>query len=276
MKMKFTFLILLTLTFSFLETLPLKASESKAWESYLQSGYDGKGLPDFSYAGYHYGEAEIPESKGEVFKVEDFGAKANDEGDDREAIQKAIDAASKNGGTVLFGKGRYLIKNRSENDKQPNLRITSSNVILKGSGSEEGGTELFFPDLLQAPSPEKMWKTPWRLTIGRDFDQVPQLEAEKELPSIKIAEAASQGAFSMTVTDSALFKEGDVVQLCYSSGDYTIQNALLKGGPWHKEWTFPLSFRELHRIQKIKGKILTFDSPLHINMNPEWTVQKTD
>ena len=35
-------------------------------------------LPDFSYAGYHFGESQIPEVNGKVINATDFGVKRKD------------------------------------------------------------------------------------------------------------------------------------------------------------------------------------------------------
>ena len=44
-------------------------------------------LTDYSYAGYEHGEKTIPDVQGPVFKVTDYGAKANDAILDVDAIR---------------------------------------------------------------------------------------------------------------------------------------------------------------------------------------------
>ncbi len=46
-------------------------------------------LPDFSYAGYHWGEKQLPELK-PTMHVSDFGAIPDDEKDDTEALEKGV------------------------------------------------------------------------------------------------------------------------------------------------------------------------------------------
>jgi polygalacturonase len=113
-------------------------------------------LPDFSYAGYHCGEKEIPTiTDYKVFDVTAFGAIPNDTLSDKVAIQKAIDAANQNGsGIVFFPKGRFLV---NEKDDLPNSIVSkSSNIIFRGSGSGENGTELFMGNTLQPGDPTKI------------------------------------------------------------------------------------------------------------------------
>ncbi|MCG8388214.1 MAG: glycoside hydrolase family 55 protein, partial [Cytophagales bacterium] len=96
-------------------------------------------LVDYSYAGYDFGESELPTGYDlPVFNVEDFGAVANDDISDQEAIEKAIDRAEMKGGVVLFGAGKYIVNDTKGNKN--GILIKSSNVILKGTGSGENGT----------------------------------------------------------------------------------------------------------------------------------------
>ncbi len=95
-------------------------------------------LPDFSYAGYEYGQAEIPHVSA-VIDVADYGAVPNDNRDDSAALIAAIAAASEHEGPVRvqLGKGRYQLTEI--------LWITSSDIVLAGMGMGEGGTEIYMP-----------------------------------------------------------------------------------------------------------------------------------
>jgi polygalacturonase len=59
-------------------------------------------LPDFSYSGYHHGEKAIPEIKGPVFNVVDYGAVPNNGKNASAAIQAAVDACEAAGVCVVF------------------------------------------------------------------------------------------------------------------------------------------------------------------------------
>lgn len=95
------------LAFPFLlMALPMKAQKTAPlWVDFVKAKQAGKtpALPDFSYAGYHWSERNLPAPEGKkIFKVDDYGAIPNDEKYDDEAIQKAVDAAAANPEGGLF------------------------------------------------------------------------------------------------------------------------------------------------------------------------------
>ena len=57
-----------------------------------------------------FSEVEPPEPTGKIFNITDYGAIPNDDKEDRNAIQAAVDAASANGGgIVFFPPGKFLM-----------------------------------------------------------------------------------------------------------------------------------------------------------------------
>ncbi len=99
-------------------------------------------LPDFSYAGYQYGEKEIPVIKTNIYNVQKYGVSSNSTADQTAAIQALIDKVGKSGGGVVyFPKGKYYLNLDSVHHQS--LKINYSNVILRGEGSGEDGTVLF-------------------------------------------------------------------------------------------------------------------------------------
>ncbi|WP_407426712.1 DUF6298 domain-containing protein [Arcticibacter sp.] len=94
----------------------------------------GNRIPDFSYAGYKAGASGIPDANIKVVVPVKNG-------DATDRIQSAIDyvsslQADKNGirGAVLLEKGTYEVHG--------SLKISTSGVVLRGSGMQEDGTVL--------------------------------------------------------------------------------------------------------------------------------------
>jgi hypothetical protein len=89
-------------------------------------GPDGIVYPNWTKCGVQGG---IPEVK-VVATIEDFGAEADDDTDDSEALTKACRAAGKmGGGAVLLGEGVYYL------DRPVTVR--HNNVVIRGKGSQK-------------------------------------------------------------------------------------------------------------------------------------------
>ncbi|MFZ4671696.1 MAG: hypothetical protein ACOYLT_06760 [Flavobacterium sp.] len=101
--------------------------------------YSQNFLPDFSYAGYHFGNASLPEIKEKVILANDFGVKANDNLDDSKALLKAFKAAHEVAGNVVLQlpAGKIILSDI--------LYVERSNFVLRGAGSGKEGTEIFCP-----------------------------------------------------------------------------------------------------------------------------------
>lgn len=96
-------------------------------------------LPDFSYAGYRFGNTSLPEVKEKIISATDFGVKANDDLDDSKALQKALKAAHEVSGNVvlLLPAGKIILSDI--------LYIERSDFVLRGAGSGAQGTEIYCP-----------------------------------------------------------------------------------------------------------------------------------
>lgn len=226
------------------------------WQDFITAKAQGKTpiLPDFSYAGYHFSEKEIPSLSGKkVFNVLDFGAKANDNLYDDDAIQKTIDAAEKNagGGVVFFPTGKFLLAKDHDSTKQ--IRISKSNIILKGSGSGLGGTEIY---------QDKM-----RIN-GRQILFKPAGNAQNRLTAI--TKNAERESFWVEVENTAGLKIGMDVVLKHRSEEFTRQYfSPLELKP---QWTRlfgkdgGMLINEIHTIEKIEGNRVKFKNPIHFDL----------
>jgi len=107
-------------------------------------------LPDFSYAGYQWGERALPDYPATI-SVSDFGAFPNDGKDDSDAILKAVAAANQQTGiaVVRFPPGKFILKKF--------LFIDRGNFVLQGAGSGVDGTTLYLPlPMKNMPLPDEM------------------------------------------------------------------------------------------------------------------------
>jgi hypothetical protein len=122
------------------------AVQAQPWRSALypadwKPGFtDGQGrfLHDFSYAGYHRGEIEIPRREGEVIDVTaaPYSADPTGKTDATAAIQAALDAAAaKGGGIVFLPAGTYSIT--PPEGKDVALRVEGDNLVLRGAGVDK-------------------------------------------------------------------------------------------------------------------------------------------
>ncbi len=93
-------------------------------------GPDGIVYPNWTRCGVQGGIPVV----GVVAQVEDFGARADDDLDDSQALQKACDTAGRTGGAVLVGEGTYYL------DRPVTVR--HDNVVIRGKGMSQ--TRLIF------------------------------------------------------------------------------------------------------------------------------------
>ena len=263
-------------------------------------------LPDFSYSGYHNGEIGLPNAYGKVYNAEDFGVIPNDKLDDTKALIKAIDSISKFGGrvTLQLPKGRIILSDI--------IYITRSNFVLKGKGTGENGTELYFPrPLMYVPNPESLQElreyllefnkrqkekknninlpfSQYAWSGGYIWTKVPDVRVKPylqkyEKPYNVFAEVSQgkRGQFSFKASNIKNLKVGDVVELQLFNKDGKDAEIILdlyktdvkKIGGHH--WNFPdlPLVKQQVRIVKVKGKTITINAPLTIDIKPSYKAQ---
>ncbi|MDQ8179943.1 DUF4955 domain-containing protein [Pelagicoccus sp. SDUM812005] len=243
--------------------------ESALWREFVEASERGGSatLPDYSYAGYDFMDSPIPAGPARVFKVEEFGAKADDGVSDRDAVQAALDAASKKGGVVLFQRGRYLL-NTLDGEEAP-LRLSQGNVVMRGAGSGEEGTHLVFERHLEPEFPDRMYSTPFMLHVE------PTNTQERFLS--KVVGKSERGSFELTVQDPSPFAAGDWITLRLR--DPKAVPAFFGDRPIRPEWKRLVSdgigVSERHQIVSVNGNTLRLRAPLQVTVDPQfgWSVQ---
>jgi len=263
-------------------------------------------LPDFSYAGYGFGLKDIPVSSGKIFDVTDYGAAADDGIDDSAAVLKALEAAHNyNKSAIIYiPKGRFILSEI--------LNINRGDIVLRGAGRGNGGTELHFSrplrmigddgkldelrkyivDLNKRQRDKKTnldvffseysW-TGGLIWVGKkDSRPAPYLEEfdKVEAPSAT-ALSGTRGMLTLTIDEPAALKSGQWIDLRWynrSGENAPIIKALygdadVKVGSHH--WTFenrPLVSQKT-KILSIDGQQITIATPLLHNISSELPAQ---
>lgn len=244
--------------------------DTTLWDNYVNARMTGTEpiLPDFSFVGYDHGDSSIPDVDYPVFNVSDYGAVANDTLSDRFALEATIAAAEANGsGVIFFPPGRFLVNEDSGSVAQ--IRISKGNIVLRGSGSGENGTELFMKYHLEATDPNKLWSTPYLFLLKSESTSDPTIS--------EITHDARRETFKLIVASSAGLKVGDRIILFSddknASADFIAPYSSESG--WTK-FDSGVEIKEYHQIKEIQGNTLILHEPIHVNVKSQyqWKVKK--
>ncbi len=265
---------------------------------------DASYLPDFSYAGYHFGEKAIPQMNENIILATDYGVIADDGLDDSKALLKALEATRTMKGKVVLQlpKGKLILSDI--------LYLERSNFVLRGAGSGEEGTEVYCPRpmmYLEDPAVlaelreyliqfDKRQREPqnnidlpfsqYAWSGGMIWTQVPGERVKSylgkyDVPETVVAKITSgqRGEHTLHASSIDRLQVGDVVQLQLfnktGSVDSKIVNDLYKGaevkiGSHHWEFpTLPMVRQEVLITNISKNKI-TIKTPLTISILPEY------
>ena len=260
-------------------------------------------LPDFSYAGYHFGTSNIPEIKEKIISAADYGVIANDDIDDSKALLKAFKAANEVQGNVVLQlpAGKIILSDI--------LYIERSNFVLRGAGSGKEGTEIFCPrPLIYMKNQESLAELREYLTTtdkrqvekennidlpfsqfawsgGFIWTQVPKQRVKYYLdkydtPQNILAKVVQgkRGENVFYVSDNKGLKVGDVVELEMFNKDgekgeiieALYKNSKVKIGSSH--WKLPSLplVRQQVEIEAISKNKVTIKSPLLIDVKPNY------
>ncbi|MDP6039485.1 MAG: DUF4955 domain-containing protein, partial [Candidatus Latescibacteria bacterium] len=243
---------------------------SRTWGQFTQAKQLGTEpiLPDFSYSGYHYFAKPIPDVQSDVFDVTTYGAIPNDNLSDQTGIQRAIDDAERNGGgIVFFPPGEFLVNTSTDNNQV--IYIRNSNVILRGSGSRQGGTIIRQVNLMPPTNPDQLWTSPYMFIFQPLNPRDPVLT--------RITENATRETFWITVEDASALTIGQWITL-YMSNISAVEEFLdpYPAEPiWTTMYTNGIQVREKHSIAEIQGNRIRLNEPLHTHINRlySWTVR---
>lgn len=253
------------------ETVTYPAHTSVLWKEFVENKEEGREsrIADFSYAGYRFGEEGVPDVNYPIFKVTDYGAIPDDGKSDREAFQKAIEAAQKNGkGIIYFPKGRFHL--RPADAPNASIIISGNNLILKGAGSGKEGTELYM-EYPNTPATEgALWSCP--ALIAMRYVHKGSTVADRELTSV--TGDAIRGSYTVEVASTSGLYMGKRVFLNLKNNDPSLIADELSPYSIESEWTNLLNngvqVTEYHEIARIEGNRLTFKEPILHKVESKW------
>lgn len=259
-------IIVLSLTLM-LSTLIQAQTESSLWIEFADKKESNKlgeaTLSDYSYAGYHFSEKEIPDvSDWTRFDVTTYGATPDDSIFDDDGIRAAIHAAieSNQPAVVYFPAGKFLVANSANADKP--FIINANNIVLKGAGSGEGGTEIYTDQTYLNPSGSPIY--PWRFHFKADL-------ADIDEAITTINHRINRGDFTVEVADASELRVGQVVNL-YHGGKENLE-ANMPGLSYKPEWVRIINngirTYEKHIIEAINGNKITFKNPVQYTMTAD-------
>ncbi|AWW29512.1 hypothetical protein DN752_04855 [Echinicola strongylocentroti] len=216
-------------------------------------------LPDFSYAGYGFGQKNLPTKIDlPIYHVGDYGAIPDDGKSDFKEIQKAIDAAEITGGIVKFQKGRYLVNEQQGNEE--GLVVEAGNIILRGAGNGSNGTLLFMRWELEPRDPKKIYSTPAMIQFKGSSEQVSLGGLEEDV---------REGDFDIVLKNTSALKSGDFILL--SAVGTFLNEGLMEGKESRPIWS-RLNERgaavdEMHQVKDVKGNVVSLHAPVTMAMD---------
>jgi hypothetical protein len=260
-------------------------------------------LPDFSYAGYHFGNIKIPVIKEKIILASDYGVIANDNLDDSKALLKAFKAANEVQGSVVLQlpAGRIILSDI--------LYIERSNFVLRGTGSGNRGTEIFCPrPMMYLKNQDSLAELREYLTTtgkrqvekennidlpfsqyawsgGMIWTQIPNQRVKSymekyDIPPTILAKViqGKRGESTFTVSDINELKVGDVVELDLFNKDgekgdiieALYKNSKIKVGYSHWKQPSLALVRQQVEIASISKNKVTIKTPLLIDVKPNY------
>jgi hypothetical protein len=271
----------LTLGFGMASVGWSEGKESAHWKSF-QSAIDrspAEILTDYSYAGYEHGEKWIPDVQGPVFKVTDYGAKADDAVSDEDAIRKAVATAEKTGGgVVLFPAGKFLIW--ADRNKADVIRISKSGVVIRGAGCGKGGTVIRAIHSGYRTGPYAVPKGTKDADGKDDWSKIPYFFMFEATEGVKkeggksaaVIGAVKRGSFAVPIKSTEGFKSGDWVVL--KAGTPKLDAELMCGLQPDPTWTRIIkdgsSISELHQVKEIQEESLILKEPVLVNLGADF------
>ncbi|WP_405607719.1 glycosyl hydrolase family 28-related protein [Streptomyces sp. NBC_00076] len=269
------------------------------WREFTHTPYTHPQIPYIGRAGYRGGAVLFPR-RPRRFDVRAFGARPDGTTDSAPAINRAIAAAGRaGGGTVSIPSGTFRIDDI--------VRVGHSNVVLRGAGS--GRTTLYatrnLTELIGVYgsryggdksswswaggliwlAPEARWNSLTAAIRAKawPFEGWTGNRRDEWRPLTGVA-PARQGSWTVTVTDPAALRPGALVLLRLADDQgHTLLEHMAGGGPGPEAYfwddktklTSYVPYEWPVRITGVRGRKVTLERPLPLDVRPEWNPQLT-
>jgi Pectate lyase superfamily protein len=218
-------------------------------------------LPDYSYVGYHNGEAALPNPAVTV-SVRNFGALGDGKHDDTQAFLDAI--AKTASGVIRVPAGTYIITKR--------IAITKSHIVLRGDGPTQ--TILEFPKSLaevDGKNPATLG-SPTPYSYGDTFLTISGNDPTSG--SAKVTAGAKRGSKALTLSSTSGFSVGQWVSLFETDVSNTLAKRLYgdTADPG-TDLTNKVIVSFQSPISAISGNTITLKRPIPVDVETRWSPQ---
>jgi hypothetical protein len=217
-------------------------------------------LFDYSYAGYHNGEAALPESPVTVNVRDDFGAVGDGKTDDTQAFLNAV--AETNSGVIFIPAGTYIITKR--------ITINKSHIVLRGAGPNK--TILEFPKSLaevDGKNPSQLG-SPTPYSYGDAFLTITGNEPKNAIANVTAG--AKRGAKTLKLSNTNGMSVGKWVSLFETDVDNSLAQRLYgdTADPG-TDLTNKLLVSFQSPISAISGNTITLKRSIPVDVETRWT-----
>jgi len=228
-------------------------------------------LPDFSYSGYHAGEASIPKRAVRWNLKRDFHAVGDGHADDTEALTNALKTIHDD---VLFiPEGSYVISKR--------IDITKGNIVIRGAG--QGHTILYFPNSLQdlfGNTARGTEQSQWSFRPGL-INITGQDPINDQTRLATVTAEARRGDKTLQLSSPISVKQNEWIRLVQSdpARDRSNTGSLVKylyGNlmePGSDLLGTPNIVRFLSRVKRSNDRTIELERPLPYDVKLEWSPQ---
>ena len=228
-------------------------------------------LPDFSYSGYHAGEASIPKRAVRWNLKRDFHAVGDGHADDTEALTNALKTI--HDGVLFIPEGSYVISKR--------IDITKGNIVIRGAG--QGHTILYFPNSLQdlfGNTARGTEQSQWSFRPGL-INVTGQDPINDQTRLATVTAEARRGDKTLQVSNPISVRQDEWIRLVQSDPprDRSNTGSLVKylyGNlmePGSDLLGTPNVVRFLSRVKRSNGRTIELERPLPYDVKLEWSPQ---